>query len=105
MFIISAEQEIAAIGIADGRISWITQLPRWEDAEKRKDTLTWYGPLLVSDRLIVTGTNQDALSISPYTGEILGHIKLSQAAAPTVPVVANGTVLITTNDGRLMALR
>jgi outer membrane protein assembly factor BamB len=105
MFIISAQQELAAVSVADGRISWITQLPRWDDPEKRKNTLTWYGPLLVSDRLIVTGTSEDALSISPYTGEILGHISLSQAAAPTVPVVADGTVLIVTNDGRLMALR
>jgi outer membrane protein assembly factor BamB len=105
MFVISAEQQIGAVNITDGRISWITQLPRWEDPVKRKDTLTWYGPLLVSDRLIVTGISKDALSLSPYTGEILGHIGLSEAAAPTVPVVAGGTVLIVTNDGRLMALR
>jgi outer membrane protein assembly factor BamB len=105
MFVISAEQQIAAININDGRISWITQLPRWDDPDKRRNTLTWYGPLLVSDRLIVTGISQDALSLSPYTGDILGHIRLSEAAAPTVPVVADGTVLIVTNDGRLMALR
>jgi hypothetical protein len=30
---------------------------------------------------------------------------LSEAAAPVIPVVASGTVLIITNDGRLMALR
>ena len=53
----------------------------------------------------MTGTSQDALSISPYTGEILGHIELSAAAAPLVPVVADGTVLVVTNDGRLLALR
>ena len=105
MFVISAQQQLAAISINDGRISWITQLPRWEDPDKRKHTLTWYGPLLVSDRLIVTGTSEDALSVSPYTGEILGHIKLSEAAAPSAPVVAGGTVLVLTNDGRLMALR
>jgi outer membrane protein assembly factor BamB len=105
MFVISAQQEIAAVSIADGRISWITQLPRWENPEKRKNTLTWYGPLLVGDRLIVTGTADDALSISPYTGEILGHITLSEAAAPFPPVVAAGSVLLVTNDARLMALR
>jgi outer membrane protein assembly factor BamB len=105
MFVISAQQEIAAVSITDGRISWITQLPRWANPEKRKNTLTWYGPLLVGDRLIVTGTADDALSISPYTGEILGHITLSEAAAPFPPVVAAGNVLLVTNDARLMALR
>jgi outer membrane protein assembly factor BamB len=105
MFIVSAQQEIAAVNINDGRIAWITQLPRWDDPDKKKHTLTWYGPLLVSDRLIVTGTSQDALSVSPYTGEILGHISLSEAAAPVAPVVADGTVLLVTNDARLIALR
>jgi outer membrane protein assembly factor BamB len=105
MFVISAEQQIAAININDGHVSWVTQLPRWEDPKSRKNTLTWYGPLLVSDRLIVTGTSEDALSISPYTGDILGHITLSESAAPVAPVVAAGTVLIVTNDARLIALR
>jgi outer membrane protein assembly factor BamB len=105
MFVVSAQQEVAAVNIVDGRITWITQLPRWEDPDKRKQTLTWYGPLLVSDRLIITGTSADALSVSPYTGEILGHLKLSDAAAPFPPVVADGNVLIVTNDARLIALR
>ena len=105
MFIVSAEQQIAAIGINDGHITWITQLPRWADPAKRNNTLTWYGPLLVSDRLIVTGTSEDALSISPYTGEVMGHITLSGSAAPVAPVVADGTVLLITNDARLIALR
>jgi outer membrane protein assembly factor BamB len=105
MFIISAQQELAAVNINDGRITWITQLPHWDDPDKKKNTLTWYGPLLVSDRLIVTGTSEDALSVSPYTGEILGHIKLTSAAAPVAPVVAGGTVLLMTNDAHLVALR
>ena len=105
MFIVSAQQELAAINISTGRIAWINQLPHFANPEKRRNTLTWYGPLLVSDRLIVTGTSQDALSLSPYTGDILGHIRLTESAAPTAPVVADGTVLIVTDDGRLMALR
>ena len=105
MFIVSAQQEIAAINANDGRVTWITQLPRWADPKERKNTLTWYGPLLVSDRLIVTGTSKDALSVSPYTGEVLGHIKLSESAAPVAPVAADGTVLLVTNAARLIALR
>jgi outer membrane protein assembly factor BamB len=105
MFVISVEQQLAAVHIADGRVAWITDLPRWEDAEKKSDTLTWYGPLLVADRLIVTGTTDNALSISPYTGDVLGHQQLSAAAAPLVPVVADGTVLVISNDGRLLAMR
>ena len=105
LFIVTVEQEVAAIHAPTGRVAWVTPLPRYENPEKKKYGLTWYGPLLVQDRLIVTGTSEDALSLSPYTGEILGHISLSSAAAPQSPVVANGTVLIVTNNGRLLALR
>ncbi|HVZ08053.1 PQQ-binding-like beta-propeller repeat protein [Rhodopila sp.] len=105
LFVLSANQEVAAVQASTGRVAWVTPLPRFEDPDKKKHTLTWYGPLLVQDRLIVTGTSEDALSISPYTGEILGHIELSSAAAPLIPVVADGTLLIITNDGRLLAMR
>ena len=80
-------------------------MPRWADPEQHKNTLSWYGPLLVGDRLIVTGTDQNALSVSPYTGDILGRLELSEAPAPFSPIVADGTVLIITNNARLIALR
>ena len=37
--------------------------------------MTWFGPLLAGDRLIVAGTNEEALAVSPYTGDMLGHIR------------------------------
>lgn len=105
MFIVSASQDIAALNIDDGRVAWVTALPRWENPEKQKDSLTWFGPILVGDRLIVTGTSGEALAVSPYNGDILGRQKLSAPAAPVGPVIADGTLLIVTDDGRLAALR
>ncbi|MBV9252151.1 MAG: PQQ-like beta-propeller repeat protein, partial [Acetobacteraceae bacterium] len=105
MFLISLSQELAAINTDDGRVSWVSPLPRWENPEKQRDSLTWFGPTLVSDRLVVAGTSQEALAVSPYTGDILGRQHLSGAAAPLEPVVADGTLLIVSDDGRLLALR
>lgn len=105
VFLVSVDQQMTAINALDGRISWVTALPRWDDPEKMKNGLTWYGPILAGDRLVVTGTSEEALAISPYTGEILGRQKLSGAAAPVGPVVADGTLLVVCDDGRLLALR
>jgi len=104
LFIISLEQKIAALNRDDGRVSWVTQLPRWKNPEKEEDPIIWYGPLLVSDRLVVAGTNHEALAVSPYTGEILGRQELSGAAS-LGPIVADGTVFVVTDDGGLLALR
>jgi len=95
---------MAAIERTDGRVAWVSDLPRWENPKKQSDPITWFGPVLVSDRLVVAGTNGKALSVSPYTGQILGQQGLSGAAAMG-PVVVAGTVFIVCNDGRLLALR
>jgi len=105
LFVISADQEMVAMNASDGRIAWISALPRWDNPEKQRDALTWFGPLLVSDRLITTGTNEEALSISPYTGEIIGRQALSGAASPVPPLVADGTLLVVSDDGRVTAFR
>jgi outer membrane protein assembly factor BamB len=104
LFVISDDQHMAAMHLADGHIAWASDLPRWKDEEKQEDPIYWFGPVLAGDRLIAAGTNKEALAVSPYTGAILGRQKLS-AAASLGPVVADGTVLLVTDDGKLMALR
>ncbi len=113
LFMIALSQDITAINAADGRVAWVTALPRWEKPEKQTDTISWWGPALLGDRLVVAGTSKDALSLSPYTGEILSRQVLSGPAAPLEPVVADGTLLVISDDdhmmtsdrGRLLALR
>ena len=105
VFVVSVEQEMVAMNARDGRIAWVTPLPRWGNEEKRKDPFTWYGPVLAGDRLVVTGTSEEALSLSPYTGAILGRQRKSGVASPVAPVVADGTLLVVSDDARLMALR
>jgi outer membrane protein assembly factor BamB len=104
LFIVSLDQKIAAVNRDDGRVAWVTDLPRWENPEKERDRITWYGPLLAGDRLVVAGTNDQALAVSPYTGKILGQQPLSGHAS-LGPIVADGTVFVVTDDGRLLALR
>jgi outer membrane protein assembly factor BamB len=104
LFIISIEQRMAAVSRDDGRVAWVTDLPRWDNPEKQRGNITWYGPLLAGDRLIAAGTNEQAVAVSPYTGEILGQQPLSGAAS-LGPVAVGGTVFVVTDDGRLLALR
>jgi outer membrane protein assembly factor BamB len=104
MFILTSDLQIAAVNIVDGRAAWLTDLPRYENEEKKRDPITWFGPILAGDRLIVAGTNREALAISPYTGEILGKQELPDPAS-LAPVAAGGTVYVVTDDASLLALR
>ena len=66
--------------------------------------ILWHGPVLASNRLILTSTNSTALAVSPYTGKFLGEIALP---SPThlPPVVAKGTLFILSDNADLIALR
>jgi outer membrane protein assembly factor BamB len=104
LFVVSTGQQIGAVNADDGRVAWVSDLPAYENEEKQEDSIQWFGPLLAGDRLIVAGTNEMALAVSPYTGETLGRQKLSGAAS-LGPVLAGETVFIVSDDGRLLALR
>ncbi|MBN9508832.1 MAG: PQQ-binding-like beta-propeller repeat protein [Alphaproteobacteria bacterium] len=104
LFALTLDQQLVALNAEDGTVAWVTQLPPYEDMEKKKDPITWVGPALAGDRLIVAGSTKLALSVSPYTGKILGQQDLPGAAS-VAPVVAAGMVLLVTNDGSLLALR
>lgn len=105
VFMIALSQQLAAINAADGRVAWVSALPHWENQDKQSGPIAWWGPALLGDRLVVSSTAKDALSVSPYTGDILSRQPLSGQAAPLEPVVADGTLLIISDDGRLLALR
>ena len=103
-FILSTDQVVAAVNRNDGHVAWATQLDQYENMVKQKDAILWTGPVLAGDRLLLGGTNKQALAVSPYTGKILGAQELS-AKASYAPVIAGGTVYIVSDDGTMIALR
>ena len=104
LFVITSDSEIACIGRNDGRVHWVQSLPRWGNEKKKKDPVVWTGPVLASDRLIVAGTHGQALSISPYTGDILGFEPMPDGVS-VPPVVADGSVYFLANDADIVAFR
>lgn len=104
LFALSLDSELACIDVRSGRILWVTQLQRFADDKDKSGRIVWAGPALVSDRLIVVGSNSEALSVSPYSGDVLS--KLSLAAAATLPpVFAKATMYLINDAGDLTAYR
>jgi outer membrane protein assembly factor BamB len=104
IYVISNEGEIACLLRKDGRIRWVRPLQRFEDEEDKTDPIRWTGPVLAGDRLLVAGSNGEIWSVSPYTGSLLGSIKVSGPVAIT-PAIADQTVYLLTDDADLIALR
>lgn len=104
LFVTGLNGEVVAMSRRDGRMRWVHRLPPFEDMEDREDPIQYTGPVLVGDRLLVASSAGLVYAISPYTGELLGHIEVGDAVYVS-PVVAGGTVYILSNDGTLHAYR
>ncbi|MBT3792512.1 MAG: PQQ-binding-like beta-propeller repeat protein [Rhodospirillales bacterium] len=88
----------------DGRIRWSRSLPVYKDQKNLKGRISWSGPILAGDRLVLAGTNREVLAISPYSGDLLGQIRLSDGVGIS-PLVARNTLYVLTEDADLYAWR
>ena len=79
-------------------------MQRFLDQDKRRDLIKWNGPVLAGDRLLVTSTHGYALSVSPYSGEVISGIEMP-AGSSTPPIVVDGTFIVLTDEGELVAYR
>ncbi len=104
VFILTNDGKLAALRRDNGRVKWVTELLRYVDKKKRKSTIFWVGPVLAGDRLVVSGSHGEALSVSPYTGKVLGWLNLSEAVM-IPPIVADRTLYILDDGGNLSAYR
>ena len=106
IYVITLESEVVCLRWQDGQIQWVRQLDRFENPNSKanKRLINWYGPVLAGDRLVALSSRGEAMAISPYTGELLGKIELSDGVS-FGPVVANGTLYVLTDDAELVAMR
>ena len=104
IYLVTLDAEVVCLYRRDGRVRWVRALDRYESPRSKSGPIQWSGPLLAGDRLVLLSSHGQALSLSPYSGEVIGRMSLPDGAA-IAPVVADGTLYILTDGGRLLALR
>ncbi len=104
IYVLNTDNELICLSARDGRVRWIKQLPRYEDEERKRKPIDWSGPVLAGDRLILAGSHEMAMSVSPYSGEILGQSDLPHGVR-IGPIVAQNTLIFLTDNGDLVAYR
>jgi outer membrane protein assembly factor BamB len=104
LFTLTNNAELVSLARDDGRIFWVTQLPRFEDEEDRRDPIVWTGPLLASDRLIVAGSDGMVLAVSPYSGDIMGKAEMPDRIIVD-PIIANRSIYFLADNATLVAYR
>jgi len=104
VFLVTDEAELVCLSWGNGSVIWVTELGAYGDPEDLEDPILWTGPVLVGDRLIVAGSNGEAVAVSPYDGHLLGKLEMPDGVT-VPPLVANGTLYILSDDAELVAFR
>jgi len=104
IFVVTDDAKLLCVYRQNGHIRWINQLPQFEKAKSKKGEIDYSGPILAGGRLIVTGSNGVLVNIDPTTGSFQSQTNVG-AGISLSPVVANQTLYIYDDSGRLTAYR
>lgn len=104
LFVVTDEGKLLCVSRATGKIRWVTQLQRFRNDKAKNGTVTWTGPVLAGDRLILVSSQGEMVTVSPSDGKTQGTTKIGQPVF-LQPIVANSTLYIFDNSGRITAFR
>ena len=114
VFIVTDDARLVCLARATGKVRWISQLRHYKSEKLKKDgtikdskksnPVTWYGPVLAGNRLVLTNSLGQIASASVDTGK-LGTVIDAKAPFTLPPVVANSTLYVLDQKGRVTAYR
>ncbi|WP_270376075.1 outer membrane protein assembly factor BamB family protein [Marinicauda sp. Alg238-R41] len=104
LYLITTEAELVALDRHTGQLRWLTELGAFRNAEKRRQRIAWAGPIMAGGRLVIGSSRGSLLLVDASTGEIMGDRDVGEAVF-VPPVIADQTVYVLSDDGRLSAYR
>lgn len=103
VYMVSINGIVVALARNTGKVRWVRELDRWTDPEDKEGPITWTGPVLAGDTLVLASSTGKGVLISPKTGEITGQFETDETRI--APVIADGTMYIVSTSGTLTAYR
>ena len=104
VFTLTDDGRLLCIARSSGKVRWLTQLDTFRNQAKKKDPLFWSGPVLAGDRLWFVNSIGQVYSAPVADGQPSLAYAM-QAPVTLAPVVANQTLYLLDDNGRLVALR
>lgn len=104
IYAITDDARLLCINRNSGRIKWVSQLPRYRDQKDKKGPISWVGPVLAGNRLILASSDGRLTNVEPLLGTI-GSTARAGGSIMLQPVVANNMMYLLDDDGKLSAWR
>jgi len=104
IFVLTDEARLLCLARATGKVRWIAQLKRYKNEKKESDETFWTGPVLAGDRLWVANSRGEMQTVNVADGSVTPFVKLGDPVS-LAPVVANGTLYVLDDGGKISAFR
>lgn len=104
VFVMTDEARLLCVARSSGKIRWISKLQRYDNEEKKKGPVSWYGPVLAGGRLMVVNSRGQLWAVAPDEG-IASQVADLKADVSLAPIVANQTLYVLDDSGRISAFR
>jgi outer membrane protein assembly factor BamB len=104
VFVVTSDAKLLALHRTTGRVRWINQLPRWRNEKAKRGAISYAGPILAGNRLILASSQGAIINIDPLTGSFQSQTTV-EAGISLPPIVANSTLYVLDDSGRLHAFR
>jgi outer membrane protein assembly factor BamB len=82
----------------------MTQLAQWQNPRRKTGPIFWTGPVLASNRLWIASSEGEVQSVDVTTGQASPFTELDDPVS-LAPIVANDTLYILDDGGRINAWR
>jgi outer membrane protein assembly factor BamB len=104
LFVVTDDARLVCLSRSNGKARWIAQLPRFQNEKKRSNAITWFGPILAGNRLVLTNSRGEINFVSPTDGTVSSTIE-TKTPFSLPPVVANSTLYTLDQKGKVTAYR
>ena len=104
LFVVTDDARLVCLSRSNGKARWIAQLKRFQNEKKRSNAITWFGPILAGNRLVLTNSRGEINFVSPTDGTVSSTIE-TKTPFTLPPVVANSTLYTLDQKGKVTAYR
>ncbi len=104
LFVITDDARLVCLSRSNGKARWIAQLPRFQNEKKRSNAITWFGPILAGNHLVLTNSRGEINFVSPTDGSVSSTIE-TKTPFSLPPIVANSTLYTLDQKGKVTAYR
>lgn len=104
LFVMGVDGELACIKAGTGQVVWVKQLEEFTNKKKQQGRLTYAGPMIASNRILVASSKGELIAFDPQSGNETDRLKIGDPVY-IEPIAVQDKLIVLTDDARLVAIR